>query len=277
MFKDDDDDTCQLLGPVSLLIQCIMGLAAIGALLVKRNYEHPQRTWNVWFYDIGKQVLGSLGIHFMNLFISILQDHHPRILGLDPESGNSGDDQCDWYFLNLLMDTTVGIPILWVFLNGLEKILKALHLKNIESGNYFAEPDEDDIGESCATSTQRFSHTNRTPLASAFAKQLLVFMTGLAMMKFTIFLILVYFEAFANWFADLVLGWSDPWPNFQVFLVMFVFPVLLNCFQYFCVDNIIKLHPDHLTATNAENFEHGSLIEERMQRSDCTKNTYNSI
>ena len=56
-------------------------------------------------------------------------------------------------------------------------------------------------------------------------------------------------------------GWSDPWPNLQVFLVMFVFPVLLNCFQGFCVDSIIKLPNTRLTAQNVDNFDQESIME----------------
>lgn len=71
-------------------------------------------------------------------------------------------------------------------------------------------------------------------------------------------------EEWAYWFADLILGWSDSWPNLQVFLVMFVFPILLNCFQYFCVDNVIKLPTESLTLTNAENFETNTFRDDEF-------------
>lgn len=275
MLNEGGNESCQLLGPVSLFIQLLMGAAAISGLLIKRIYEHPKRTWIVWFYDVSKQVLGSLGIHFLNLLISILQAKKPTLHAF--ESGHGGDDsgdECDWYFLNLLMDTTVGIPILWFWLTAIQRILAWFQVKNIESGNYF--PDIDDEHDWEASEPR----SHKQPTFDAFLKQLLIFMTGLSLMKGCIYIILNYFEEFADWFADLVLGWSNPWPNFQVFLVMFIFPVALNCFQYFCIDSIIKLSADHLSTSNMDNFEQDSIVEHdeaRVANNTQNKQVYGSI
>ncbi|EJS41400.1 YPL162C [Saccharomyces arboricola H-6] len=249
MHTSGEKDTCQLLGPVSLFVQTLMGMTAVAVLLIKRNYEHPRRKMIVWSYDIGKQIIGSLGIHFLNLGISILKRRR-KLLFSAGTSGDDDEDQCDWYFLNLLLDTTVGIPILWLCLYVIESVLKSLHIQNIESGNYFP--------------SKTIRNRPRTPLFSAFLKQLHIFIIGLGVMKVCVFLILNYLEDWAYWFADLILGWSDSWPNLQVFLVMFVFPILLNCFQYFCVDNVIKLPTESLTLTNAENFETNTFLDDEI-------------
>ncbi|AAS50275.1 AAL091Cp [Eremothecium gossypii ATCC 10895] len=241
------ENSCRLLGPVALFIQFFMAAVAVGGLLVKRQYEHPKRTWRVWSYDVGKQMIGSAGIHLLNVLLSIMKSQ--GLLGTLKKT----DDQCDWFFVNLLMDTTVGIPILWCWLVLIHKGLQALGVQNIESGNYYPTLDKPEPGAAVPRTG---------PMFSAFVKQLLVFVSGLAMMKVCIFLLLGCFEQLANLFADLVLGWSDPWPNLQVFLVMFVFPVLLNCFQYFCVDNIIKLPSDRLTRQNVDNFDQESIFEQ---------------
>ncbi|EDO18339.1 hypothetical protein Kpol_1013p10 [Vanderwaltozyma polyspora DSM 70294] len=254
-------EKCQLLGPVSITIQIAMGAIAIISLLLKRNYEHPRRKMIVWIYDVGKQVIGSLVIHFLNLGISILKGKRENIpyrllkaflmsTGEEfqkLESDDDDEDQCDWYFLNLLLDTTIGIPILWASLTMIENVCIYFKVENIESGNYFASKETVDNENGIAKSPK--------PLKKAFIKQLIVFTSGLLLMKIIIFGILNYFEDVAYWFANLLLGWSDPWPNFQVFLVMFVSPILLNCFQYFCVDNIIKLPIDHINMQNSNNFE----------------------
>ena len=217
-------------------------------LLIKREYEHPRRKLIVWSYDTGKQIGGSLSIHFINLGLSIIKKKRGAIVAFlvaasqgrysGGDSDNGDDEQCDWYFLNLLLDTTIGIPILWVILMGLNAIVQHFKVENVESGNYYADDDKS---------------TYKKPMFSAFLKQLLVFITGLVIMKACIFLILNYFEELAYWFANITLGWADKWPNFQVFLVMFVSPVLLNCFQYCCIDNIIKLHV--INYNNLDSFE----------------------
>lgn len=238
-------ETCQLLGPASLFVQFVMGVSALGLLVFKRNYEHPKRKLDVWLFDIGKQVIGALGIHFINVGISVIKKHKEnkkRYSTGGNDNDNGSEDQCDWYFLNLLLDTTVGIPILWLALHSLTKLFQYFNIKNVESGNYFPEDTLDRPNSS-------------KPLASAFLKQLCIFICGLVIMKICIYLILNYFEDLAYWFANLILAWSDPWPDVQIILVMFVFPVLLNCFQYFCVDNVIKLHLDSLNNYNSKSFE----------------------
>ncbi|SCU95432.1 LAME_0F12134g1_1 [Lachancea meyersii CBS 8951] len=278
----DDGDSCQLLGPVSLLIQSSMGLLAIGGVLIKRRYERPRRRWKVWCFDVGKQVLGSLILHFLNVGISILKQQGDTLLAamsLRSYNGedDSGGDQCDWYFLNLLMDTTVGTLVLWLTLSLLENWLTKLGVQNIESGNYYSEPLTVAHLEEISTENAGDAHAkykSYEPLFSAFGKQLMVFVCGLAVTKMCIFLVLAYFEVLAVWFAKLALGWSNPWPNFQVFLVMFVFPVFLNCFQYFCVDSIIKLHPKTMSSSERENFED---IYSSTASSAGSKNTYGAI
>ncbi|SMN22119.1 similar to Saccharomyces cerevisiae YPL162C Putative protein of unknown function [Maudiozyma saulgeensis] len=250
--------TCQLLGPVSLVIQILMGILVVIVLLIKREYEHPRRKLIVWCYDTGKQIGGSLSIHFINLGLSIIKRKRQTIIGillrektiynlLEPlDDDDDGDgDQCDWYFLNLLLDTTFGIPILWLALKFLQRILSYFKIQNVESGNYYLADDKS---------------TQKKILFSAFLRQLLVFVTGLIIMKFFVFLFLNFFEDAAYWFANIILGWADKWPNFQVFLVMFVSPVLLNCFQYCCIDNIIKLHSADYN--NIDNFEQDALFSD---------------
>ncbi|CAR28593.1 hypothetical protein ZYGR_0S02270 [Zygosaccharomyces rouxii] len=243
-------DKCQLLGPTSIVIQLAMGMAIVAGLLLKRNREHPRRKMVVWAYDVGKQLIGALEIHFINLGLSIWQQR--GVILFSGNNNNQDDDgQCDWYFLNLLCDTTIGIPILWVILVLIQSILVHLEVTNIESGNYF----------SSASENKSLSTESKRPLFSAFLKQSSIFVGGISAMKFIIYELLEHYEKGASWFANLLLGWCDHWPNFQVFVVMFVCPVGLNFFQYFCVDNIIKLPTTCVNSQNLENFEPESLEE----------------
>lgn len=231
------EDSCRLLGPVSLTIQTLMGILVLLVLLLKRNVESPRRKLFVWIYDITKQIGGSMAIHMINIMISVWKrkssDGFIRFL-LMQDNDDSDNDQCDWYFVNLLMDTTVGIPLLWIILKWLEKMAHYLKISNVNSGNYYNE----------------FSHH---PMFSAFLKQFIVFLLGLIIMKISIFIILNNWENVAYWFANLILGWSDYWPNLQIFLIMFVAPLILNILQYYCIDNIIKLH--NIDVNNLDNFE----------------------
>lgn len=209
---------CELLGPVSILIQSLLGLIAISSLVVKRRYEHPKRPWRIWFYDVSKQVFGSLGIHLLNLAVSLLKSK--QLLLSIMEGGSDGGDeedhnQCDWYFLNLLMDTTIGVPILWFCLFVIYQVCESLEISDIESGNY-----------------------GKPPKFSSYLKQLTIFFLSVVMMKSILYLLL-YIPIFIM-YADWILSFSDDFPNLQIVLVMLVFPTLLNCFQYYVIDSLIK-------------------------------------
>lgn len=288
---------CQLLGPVSIVVQSIMGVLIILVLLLKRTYETPKRKLSIWLYDIIKQLGGSLVIHLLNIILSIWKkdssNNGPRIL-LCNNSGNGNkyeyDDECDWYFVNLLMDTTLGIPILYYILHGLEYLGTLYHISNIKSGDYFSddegkEEEEDERGSDCqiqhhlecglskcrCISNLPHHLQKKHPKFKAFLKQFLLFLMGLIIMKFIIYMILTFMEPIAYMIANLVIGWCDPWPNFQVFLVMFICPVLLNCFQYCCIDNIIKLHNNNVTQANLDSFETSNGEQEELVRRNTSR------
>ncbi|CAL9735007.1 hypothetical protein MOSE0_G04830 [Monosporozyma servazzii] len=253
---------CQLLGPASLIIQSIMGLLIIMVLLLKRTYESPKRKLRIWLYDIIKQLGGSFVIHMLNIMLSVWK-HDNIIVCREDESEN--DDECDWYFVNLLMDTTLGIPILYYILHGIEHIGMKYNISNIKSGDYF---DDNEI-----LNVNKHKQRIRSPKFQAFLKQFIIFIIALIIMKFIIYMILNYMVSLAYLIANLIIGWSDPWPNFQVFLIMFVCPLLLNCFQYYCVDNIIKLHDTNVNSLNWDSFE--PTLEDQVEEQIEEENSSN--
>lgn len=70
-------------------------------------------------------------IHFLNLAISYLAGR--------PTDGPA-TNLCVWYFLSLLVDTTVGIAILWFWLRVLEWIFRHCGIRDISSGHYGPPP-----------------------------------------------------------------------------------------------------------------------------------------
>lgn len=204
---------CRLLGPFSLIVQVFLGLLSLSSLLFKRYREYPnRRSWKVWSFDVSKQVLGSFGIHILNVVLSILSGNSP------PHKRDSYDDDnpCDYYFLNLLLDTTIGVPILWGILYMLDKLVRRLDVRGVDTGEYGDPP----------------SYMNYT-------KQLAIYFVGLFSMKLVVYLMMEIFP-FLVLLASWILNWSDSQPELQVFLVMFLFPVLLNALQYYLIDSIIQ-------------------------------------
>lgn len=95
-YPDVDNRTCQLLGPTALVVQALMGIGVLAVLLYKRQREKPRRKWRVWIFDISKQVIGQIVVHFSNIGIS------------DWISHVAVQNPCVTYFLNILVDTTLG-------------------------------------------------------------------------------------------------------------------------------------------------------------------------
>ncbi|KAB5594582.1 Transmembrane protein [Ceratobasidium theobromae] len=67
---------CRLLGPTALIVQGLMGILVILSLIWKRNHESPRRPWRIWIFDVSKQVVGQIFVHFSNVFISALVAYH---------------------------------------------------------------------------------------------------------------------------------------------------------------------------------------------------------
>lgn len=94
-----------------------MGMLVILSLVYKRHRETHKRPWKIWsvlesfrtgvsslklllqshrLFDVYKQIVGQMFVHGVNVLISDLGSHHT--------AGNA----CTYYFLNVLVDTTLG-------------------------------------------------------------------------------------------------------------------------------------------------------------------------
>ena len=121
---------------------------------------------------------------------------------------------------NFSIKTTIGIPILVVFLNLLTHGFSLTPLGNppesIQSGNY-----------------------GRPPKTKWWLKQSFIYFLGLLGMKacvFFIFQICPWIIRVGDW----ALRWTEGNEMVQVFFVMLFFPVVMNALQYYIIDSFIK-------------------------------------
>ncbi|EIN11002.1 hypothetical protein PUNSTDRAFT_100938 [Punctularia strigosozonata HHB-11173 SS5] len=207
-----DKPSCRLLGPVALIVQGAMGLIVISTLVYKRYREHPRRPWRIWLFDVSKQILGQMFVHGVNVLIS---DVISRI-----SSGNA----CIFYFLNILIDTTLGVAIIYFMLHALQSLLTdKMHFKGFESGVY-----------------------GNPPSLKFWGRQAAVYVLSITTMK------LVVIALFALWpgifeIGDWLLSWTGDGSNFQIIFVMGLFPIFMNCLQFWLIDSIVKASTPPLT------------------------------
>ncbi|OBA20097.1 hypothetical protein METBIDRAFT_33057 [Metschnikowia bicuspidata var. bicuspidata NRRL YB-4993] len=250
--NSDSDGKCELVGTFSLLTQAFLGLLCLLSLIIKRFYENPvRRTWQVWFYDVSKQVVGSFGVHVFNLILSILKSLPSQVFsksarGVCDESNECTGDPCDWYFLSIVLDCTIGVYILYLVLLFVSLLCKDyLGITQIESGEYG--PDV------------------HRPSFKAFLKQLALYFGSLMITKLALYGLVECFETQLLWITShIILSWLDEYPNeFEIFVVMFVVPVFMNCLQLILVDNIIQKKEIHELNHKFDN-ERNSLVTSPM-------------
>ncbi|KAM0253592.1 hypothetical protein ACHAQJ_007221 [Trichoderma viride] len=254
---DSSQGECQLLGPFALLVQAALGGLAMLSLVYKRWREHPQRPVRVWFFDVSKQVFGSVLVHISNIFMSMLTSGRfsikvePTVVErlLARGDDNYAPNPCSFYLLNLAIDTTVGIPILIVLL----RVFTAL-----ASFTPFGKP---------AESIQSGYYGN-PPNALWWLKQSFIYFAGLFGMKVCVLIIFIMMPWISR-VGDWALGWTDGNEKLQVAFVMMIFPLIMNGLQYYIIDSFIKnKSTDHEMLPSEDNGDDHHDYERRGSGSD---------
>lgn len=112
---EDGKGECNLLGDFALIVQGALGLLAVSSLAVKRLREHPRRPVKIWFFDVSKQVFGSVLLHLANILMSMLSSGQfdvqaqTQAAALNAVSDEKGDEPnpCSFYLLNLAIDVSL--------------------------------------------------------------------------------------------------------------------------------------------------------------------------
>ncbi|KAK9712549.1 hypothetical protein K7432_007083 [Basidiobolus ranarum] len=214
--------SCSLTDSFALVIQGILALISLSTLLIKRHNEYPRRPLLVWFYDTSKQAFAAGFIHFLNLAISYSNRETRREM-----------NPCEWYFSNVLLDTTIGVVTLFVLLKISAVLIHRYKLQSLYSGLY-GDP----------------------PKVQIWLKQLCLFIFISLINKGII--ILLFLIPYVLVLAHLVLSSLRNNPKVQVVIVMLVFPLVMNTFQFWLIDQLLKaknLFPTTLNSMIKMEFE----------------------
>ncbi|EIW61555.1 uncharacterized protein TRAVEDRAFT_118048 [Trametes versicolor FP-101664 SS1] len=209
-LPDVDRRSCRLLGPTALIVQGLMGVLVILSLVYKRHRESPKRPWRIWIFDVSKQVIGQMFVHGVNVLISDVVAH--------VSSGNA----CVLYFLNILLDTTFGVGIIYLVLHVTTYLFTVkCHLKGFETGVYGTPP--------------RITYWLRQSAVYVFA------LTTMKLLVVALFAALpIIFDA-----AEWLLTFLGPSDAAQVIFTMGLFPIMMNVIQFWLIDSIVKGSDSH--------------------------------
>jgi hypothetical protein len=197
-----------------MLVQAVLFAGCCGVLYVKKRREDAKlgnwsRTWMEFGLDCSKQFAGCGWLHVLNLFFATLQD---KML--------TGGDQCSWYWINIMVDTTLGTAVEYFLLKVSTAVIRKRGLVGFQSGDYKAE--------------------NGTFIWTNFFKQLAVWLLIVSMMKILMVLVMFLFSGPLLGLAGVVLNPFLKEPALKLLVVMIFFPILMDGFQLWVTDNFIK-------------------------------------
>lgn len=215
---------CLVLPGISgLAVQGLLCSCCVGVFYFKRKSEQQKlcgdgRTNEEFFLDASKQFAGAAWIHVMNLgFATVLNNLM------------SGGDECVWYWINIMVDTTAGTMVAYCLLRvanaAIRKRLSPTAAEDFKSGEY--------RGEDGIISMHKY------------VKQLVVWLAVVSCMKMIMVLLMFLFSGPLLAVAGFILApfLSQPW--LKLLVVMIIFPMIMDAFQIWMVDNFIKRRHMH--------------------------------
>jgi hypothetical protein len=204
----------------SMVVQGILGVISLSCLMVKRNLEKPQRPWIIWFCDVLKQICSALTVHFLNLFISIFVAELA--------------DECIWYFLNMFLDTTLGVLVCFLLMKLAHYLAEMFNIEILKVEFYF------DVVE-------KNGEKEYILIPKIYLAQLIVWIIVILLQKISQLILNSWFKVPFEIFGNFILAPFTFNPRFELVCVMILFPIFLNAVQFWLFDEILKIHPEHLT------------------------------
>lgn len=198
-------------GLFGALVQCLLFVTCVVVLVHKKSRD-TTRTWLEFGMDSSKQIIGAGWIHFLNLVFAKKLEMH--LTG----------DQCEWYWVNIMVDTTLGVGVEYVLLACIMYVLKAwlgAGAADFETGTYY-------------------KHSNGSFDYGMYLKQLVVWLVVVTGMKVSMLVLMVIAAVHFLTIAHLVLVPFEASDELKLLVVMIATPVVMNAFQFWVVDNIIK-------------------------------------
>ncbi|RIA93548.1 Vaculolar membrane protein [Glomus cerebriforme] len=230
------EQNCVLVDNFAIFVQVLLGTIAFSTLIYKRHRERPQRQLQIWFYDVSKQLLGAGIVHGLNIVVSYIAG------SID---GGGDTNPCVWYFLNIFIDCTLGVFILYVLLKIVDFIVAIACIEGMKSGDY-----------------------GHPPNANWWIRQIVAFICCLFVMKIIVVLIFrlcpFLFDA-----GEFLLGWTLYNAKLQVVFVMLIIPLVMNIVQFWLVDQVIKKKLEGVKLEDNDDFgDEDAFLSEALSDDD---------
>ena len=220
----------------TVLVQILLGVAALLSLYIKRLREVPRRTFYTWFLDVSKQGFGACYAHVLNMIIASVIANMNTTTTLD--------DQCAWYAISYLIDTTLGLVLAIAGLNLLDYTANRWDWTSLKNSGVY-------------TGTTGFTH---------WLHQVAAWMFILTICKMIIFGVMVLSSNMLAWIGALLFKPLQGNIKFELVFVMILFPGLLNMIYFWIADSYLKADPQHSGAhEELEDKKEALLTDEEVK------------
>mmetsp|Transcript_40332 Transcript_40332/g.38801 ORF Transcript_40332/g.38801 Transcript_40332/m.38801 type:complete len:219 (+) Transcript_40332:105-761(+) len=176
--------------------------------------ERAKRSWLIFCLDVGKQVISALLQHLANLFLAVLLRSLIK----------SGGDACIWYFVTLLLDTSLGLSLCYVLHSVIDKVAVKNDIEVLKSGLYYndRDPEGDDYID-----------------YRIWVVQLVVWCCIVMLVKIVVFVAELFFADSLIMLGEFLLQDFKDKPRLELVFVMMIVPLTLNVVQLWIQDNFL--------------------------------------
>ncbi|CAB3382004.1 Hypothetical predicted protein [Cloeon dipterum] len=183
-------------------VQALLAALAFMCLILKRFCEPSatRRPWLIWFYDTSKQGAGALVVHMVNVYLA------SQFVG----------DACTWYIISFLLDSSLGLLIIYAGIKCSQFLAKAKQWDLINFGEY-----------------------GKPPSPKAWLAQCGVYILLMVVEK--VFITLLVQFKFWEGVSKLILAPVGN-PKVEVTLVMLIIPFFVNILMFWVTDNFLMHH-----------------------------------
>jgi hypothetical protein len=228
----------------TILVQLLLACFALASLWIKRLREVPKRTFRTWLLDVSKQGFGACYAHVMNMVIAAIISQNVR--------GNTVlQDQCAWYGMSYLIDTTLGLVLAIFFLKALDWIAHKNDWISLKHSGVYVGADG-------------WVH---------WVHQVLAWLFILTLVKFLMYLFMWLASEPLAWLGGILFEPLQGNIHFELVFVMILFPGLLNVIYFWIADSFLKAKKEHSAAHESETPEMEDKKEALLTDEDKTETT----
>lgn len=214
MERGEISTECYILaGVTGKVTQFVLFLCCCAALLLKWSQFHDGRDFFEFLMDSSKQLLGAGWIHVLNLLFAEK---------LEQQFETSGGDECDWYWINIVVDCTFGVGVTYILLQLSMRFVQSVipeQADDFRTGEY---------------------RVNGITDAGKYVKQLAVWLVIVSSMKGLMVAFMAVGHSPLLGLAGIALAPFAASPNLKLLVAMIATPFCMNALQFWVTDNFIK-------------------------------------